>query len=58
MHNGHGSTTSPATRGVQAGPWARAWVGLVLLAFVNGVLHRSYQGRALRIHRRASQHDS
>jgi hypothetical protein len=43
----------PATRGhlgqVQAShphwtPWAKAWLGMVVIAFVNGVLHRGYEG--------------
>ena len=44
MHNGHGSTTSTSTTGGYAGPWGTAWLGMVVLAFLNGVLHRAYQG--------------
>ena len=35
---------SPRARGAPWAAWSRAWLGVVVLAFVNGVLHRGYEG--------------
>lgn len=35
----------PALRRRYGGAWAEAWLGVVVIAFLNGVLHRAYSGR-------------